>query len=332
MIRTTLLVLTLALVFSACAPVPTREEPTPPPTAPDAETAPAGSEPAAEAAGEAEPPPPEEAPEPAPAEPEVVAEAESQASEPTESSARAGQDEPEQPTKKAEPAAPGKTPAKAEAEAEPAPAPEPEPVRQEAAVTGRITLNGGDADPEDAVIYFVTDAPPAESPASVAGETREIVTRDKNLSPTVMAIGRGTEIRFPNEDPILHNLFSVSPANDFDLGVYGPGEAPSVTFEQPGVVNIYCNVHHDMHAHVLVVDTPWRTRAAADGSFRLEGLPPGPGELHVWHRQSEPWSRALELPAGGPVEVSLAVTKPRLPPHRDKTGQPYNRRDRDPYR
>lgn len=102
--------------------------------------------------------------------------------------------------------------------------------------------------------------------------------------------------------------------------------------EQPGVVNIYCNVHHDMHAHVLVLDTPWRSQADAQGRFDLDGLPAGPGKLHVWHRQSERWSQALTLPLDGPLEISLPVTKPRLPPHRDKAGQSYTRRDRDPYR
>ncbi|WP_147307686.1 hypothetical protein [Wenzhouxiangella sediminis] len=223
-----------------------------------------------------------------------------------------------------------------EAESEPVPEPAPEPESSRAgadlSVTGTIALTGGDADADEAIVYFLPDDPASMPPAGSRPEATEIVTRDKTLMPTVAAVSRGSEVRFPNEDPILHNLFSVSPDNGFDLGVYGPGEAPSVTFDQTGVVNIYCNVHHDMHTHVLVVDTPWRTRPDAQGRFELSGLPPGPGELHVWHRQSEAWQRAIELPASGPVDVTLEVTKPRLPPHRDKTGQPYNRRDRDPYR
>lgn len=214
----------------------------------------------------------------------------------------------------------------------PRPAPESPAIEREISISGRITLIGGDADAEDAIVYFIpADGTARPDPADTA-HTREIVTRDKSLSPTVLAVSRGSRVHFPNQDPILHNLFSVSAENGFDLGVYGPGESPSVTFDEPGVVNIYCNVHHDMHAHVLVVDTPWRTRPDPAGRFRLTGLPGGPGELHVWHRQSERWSRSLELPAGGPVEVSLEVSRPRLPPHRDKAGQSYSRRDRDPYR
>ena len=206
------------------------------------------------------------------------------------------------------------------------------PDRQPVDLDGRIRLEGGDADVDEAVVYFIAHSTGSAAAGASASGPTEIVTRDKQLSPTVLAVPRGTEVRFPNDDPILHNLFSVSSNNEFDLGVYGPGESPSVRFEHPGAVNIYCNVHHNMHAHVLVIDTPWHTRADADGRFSLSGLPAGYGELRVWHRQSEAWSRSIELPVGEPIEVSLEVTKPRLPPHRDKTGQPYNRRDRDPYR
>lgn len=226
-----------------------------------------------------------------------------------------------------------------EREQEPVPTPAPEarpepapPAETNMVISGRVRLTGGDAEAAEAVIYFVPAEGVPEGLGRETGQAPEIVTRDKALSPTVLSVSPGTQVRFPNDDPILHNLFSVSPENDFDVGVYSPGESPTVEFENPGVVNIYCNVHHDMHAHVLVVDTPWRASPGADGRFELTGLPPGHGELHVWHRQSEAWSHSVELPLSAPIEVALPVTKPRLPPHRDKTGQPYNRRDRDPYR
>lgn len=201
-------------------------------------------------------------------------------------------------------------------------APMPE---MELELTGRVTLIGGDAHPEEAVVYFVPQSVVDAARETEAAETAEIVTRDKKMSPTVLAVSRGTEVRFPNEDPILHNLFSVSPDNSFDLGIYGPDESPSVTFEHPGVVNVYCNVHHNMHAHVLVVDTPWRARPATDGRFQLTGLPAGSGELHVWHRQTRAWSRSIDLPPSGTMDITLEVTKPMLPPHPDKAGQPDNR-------
>jgi plastocyanin len=307
-----------ALILFGCAPVPTKQ-------APAVEPAPASS-----AQAEPEDPTPHE---PSEADTDETSQSTDPSSETTEPAERAREAE-SQPAEQAT--------EKARSEPEPAPQAQPKPATEtpradavdDRAVTlsGRITLVGGDADPTEAVVYFIPQAANGTSGREEPSETLEIVTRDKSLSPTVLAVSRGSEVRFPNEDPILHNLFSVSPGNDFDLGVYGPGESPSVSFEQPGVVNIYCNVHHDMHAHVLVVDTPWRAQSDADGNFRLTGLPPGKGELHIWHRQSDRWSRPIELPANAALEATLEVTRPRLPPHRDKTGQPYNRRDRDPYR
>lgn len=219
-----------------------------------------------------------------------------------------------------------------EPEAGPAPEPEPEPrpAPATASISGRVALAGGDAAVDQTVLYFVPDGAPAA--AAPLPSAPEIVTRDKVLDPTVLVVPAGTEVRFPNEDPILHNLFSVSPGNAFDVGIYGPGEAPSATLGSPGAVNIFCNVHHDMHAHVLVVDTPFYTRADADGRFELSGLPTGRGTLHAWHRQGPAWSRSIELPAEAPVDLTLEITRPNLPPHRDKRGQSYQRRDRDPYR
>lgn len=66
----------------------------------------------------------------------------------------------------------------------------------------------------------------------------------------------GSTVRFPNQDSILHNVFSVSRANRFDLGLYRRGEGKSATFRQPGVVRVFCNVHHSMVAYVVVVETP----------------------------------------------------------------------------
>lgn len=237
-----------------------------------------------------------------------------------------------------EPARSGREPDPAQArdEAQPADSRQPDPSGPARTLAGTIELAGGEAEVTESVVYFVPDEGSRVSQAARDSAGTEsahaIVTRDKTLEPAVLAVPRGAEVRFPNEDPILHNLFSVSPGNRFDLGVYEPGESPAVSFDESGVVNIYCNVHHDMHAHVLVVDTPWRTRADAQGRFRLDGLPDAPGTLHVWHRQADRWSRAIDGPVDEPLDITLPVTRPKLPPHRDKTGQPYNRRDRDPYR
>lgn len=323
---------------AADSPSAEPERTDPPADTPDAEPADDGEQPGTASAPEVEskqPEPPAEPDsaqtetQPAPEDPQRAtdgAPAESPATEPkTDDRAVEARQEPEPEPIQAQ------EQGQQRAEA-PQSSPPGDPAEPRRSLTGTIALTGGDADVTESVIYFVPDERSRLPEAANESAGHEIVTRNKTLSPAVLAVSTGSEVQFPNNDPILHNLFSVSSGNGFDLGVYEPGQSPSVTFDQPGVVNIYCNVHHDMHAHVLVVDTPWRTRADRRGRFRLEGLPDADGTLHVWHRQAESWSRAVDFPVEEPLDIALAVTRPKLPPHRDKTGQPYNRRDRDPYR
>jgi hypothetical protein len=157
-----------------------------------------------------------------------------------------------------------------------------------------------------------------------------LTTHNKEFSPHILPVPVGSRVQFPNQDAILHNVFSVSPGNAFDFGVYRTGPPKEKRFETPGLVRVYCNVHQTMVAYVLVLDTSHYTSPAGDGSFRLTGLPKGPGKLTVWHEQADPWSTELTLPLGEgapPVAARLVVVRPKLPPHLNKTGESYTRSD-----
>lgn len=179
---------------------------------------------------------------------------------------------------------------------------------------------------EQAVVSFV----PAKPPAPGQPEEHRIVTARKQFQPRVLAIPLGSTVAFPNSDPILHNVFSVSGENRFDLGLYRKGDGKSYTFEHPGVVRVFCNVHHEMVAHVLVLETPYFTQAAEDGAFHLEGLPDGPGTLRVWHeRGGGIVEQRVVLPTANAVEMRVEAAKERIPRHLNKFGKPYPKRSRD---
>jgi plastocyanin len=201
--------------------------------------------------------------------------------------------------------------------------------------TVQLLAKGGkgparESEVSQAVVYFepAGGAPPRRSEAPF-----EMVTRQKQFQPRVMVVPRGARVRFPNQDPILHNVFSVSPGNAFDLGLYREGPGKEQKLERPGLVRIFCNVHHSMVAYLLVLDTPYYTQPGPDGKFTLTGLPKGPGRLTVWHEQAEPWTIDVKLPQppGPPISARVEVVRPRIPSHLNKAGQSYFRAGRDRY-
>ena len=207
------------------------------------------------------------------------------------------------------------------------------PFAPAAELTGQITLEkNGRAQRIDQgsriLVYFT----PAEQP-SFEGPTEpfEIVTAGKQFVPATLGVPVGSRVRFPNRDTILHNVFSVSGRNRFDLGIYRRGQSKEHTFDHPGVVRVFCNVHHSMVAHLVVVETVHIAYAEDDGSFRLADLPSGVGTLTVWYERSEAMTREVRLPHTEPLQVTLEITKPKVPQHNDKHGRSYSRR-RDRYR
>ncbi|HYC33865.1 MAG TPA: plastocyanin/azurin family copper-binding protein [Gemmatimonadales bacterium] len=198
-----------------------------------------------------------------------------------------------------------------------------------AVVSGRVTmLDKGDRPAEDigqAVIWLEGGSPPSAAPATV-----EITTSDKEFAPHIIVVQAGSTVGFPNHDPFNHNVFSLSEENPFDLGLYGRGETRSVRFARPGVVRVYCNVHAQMSAVVVVRDNPWYTQPSSDGSFVLPTVPAGAYRLHLWHERAEEVTRDLTVPAEGLGDLALELDARgyQFKPHLNKHGQPYPQQGR----
>lgn len=169
------------------------------------------------------------------------------------------------------------------------------------------------------VVYFVPDS----AKSSVKPGRYLIYTHNKKFEPESLVIPLGSTISFPNQDEILHNVFSVTPKSSFDLGVYGEGKSAEYTFNKSGLVLINCNVHHAMQANVLVVDTPYMVSPGKDGHFVLDKLPPGGGKLMIWHPRANVREQGLRLPVDGPIALHLVLSKPRFVEHMNKERKPY---------
>ncbi len=133
------------------------------------------------------------------------------------------------------------------------------------------------------------------------------VMDQKNLqfAPHVLAIQRGTTVQFPNSDPLKHNVFSISAAKRFNLGMYAQGESRSVTFDEAGVVEILCNVHLEMSAYIVVLRNRYYAQTGADGKFRIVGVPAGKHRVRCWSENAAEEVQEIEVPAEGTAEIQF---------------------------
>ena len=157
-----------------------------------------------------------------------------------------------------------------------------------------------------------------------------VVMKGKAFAPRVVVVPVGGSVEFPNQDPIFHNVFSVSGENRFDLDLYKKPRSGAWTFRHPGLVRVYCNIHPQMSAYVLVRDNPFWARPAADGRFEIPDVPAGDWVLKAWHERSVEASQRVLVPEDGAVEVALTLdaSKWKRAPHKNKFGQDYKAGDR----
>lgn len=156
--------------------------------------------------------------------------------------------------------------------------------------------------------------------------TVTMTTRGKTLIPHVIAVPVGSTVAFPNEDPISHNLFSLSQGNDFDLGLYRTGAGKSHTFTSPGIVNVYCNVHPNMSAVIHVMSTPYYGFVHRDATWALSDVPPGRYDAIVWNEIGGTAKLGpVEVPPGGVGDLTIALDSrgERATGHLNKFGKPY---------
>ena len=129
------------------------------------------------------------------------------------------------------------------------------------------------------VVYLTGETlPPLVTPDSIP----KMVQKDKMFVPAVLAVGVGTEVDFPNLDPFFHNVFSYSKPKQFDLGRYPNGKSETVTFDKPGIVKVFCEIHFAMRAYVHVLETPYFATSDDKGNFVIKNIQPGKYTLNVW--------------------------------------------------
>lgn len=131
--------------------------------------------------------------------------------------------------------------------------------------------------------------------------------KDLQFRPQVLPILVGTTVEFPNRDNLFHNVFSYSEAKEFDLGRYPRDDSRSVTFERPGVVRVYCDIHSHMNANILVLPNPHFTTPDNDGWYVIPHVPEGKYMVVFWYDRSVIERRPVELKAGEQLQVDFTL-------------------------
>jgi plastocyanin len=191
------------------------------------------------------------------------------------------------------------------------------PAPATATITGRVEVEGKPAGP----VYVYVDNVKS---TLVHNRSIQIAQTNKAFVPGTAIVQRGTKVTFPNFDLVLHNVFSPSPTQPFDLGSYRQGDkAGTVTMTTPGVVEIFCNMHAQMRANILVVPNGYYTTVAADGTFKLENVPTGARRLVAWTPDARAATQSVDLTAAGAsARFALKVEPPHAHSRKDKT--PYS--------
>jgi plastocyanin len=200
----------------------------------------------------------------------------------------------------------------------------------------QLTRDGQRAkDASKAVIWLTplgtTPAPPLAP--QKASEIPQLVQTNKSFRPSLLVIPVGGKVEFPNHDPFFHNVFSLFDGKRFDLGLYESGTTRYVQFDQPGISYIFCNIHAQMSAVIIALNTTYYGISNAHGDIGIPNVPPGRYELQVFHPSASPeelqaLTREITITRGDSFIGTFRLEESNLAhAHMNKYGRDYDRPD-----
>jgi plastocyanin len=202
----------------------------------------------------------------------------------------------------------------------------------------QLTKNGRHVSDASKVVVWLTPLGTTPAPLPLPQQTSQIpqlVQKDKSFHPSLLVIPAGGKVEFPNRDPFFHNVFSLFDGKRFDLGLYESGTTQFVQFDKPGISFIFCNIHAQMSAVVIALNTPYYAISNWRGEISIGDVVPGRYQLHVFHPSVSPdalhaTEREITVTPGDGFlgNFSLAESDLELA-HKNKYGRDYDRPDPD---
>lgn len=171
-------------------------------------------------------------------------------------------------------------------------------------VSGEVTSGKGKVSEMQGYVVAWLEGPPAGSPATA---TPTMSQSGVQFSPRVLTVMAGQTVSFPNADDVAHNVFSLSSAKKFKLGIYPKGDTREVTFEKPGVIDLFCSIHRHMHAVIIVTPNQYVAQTELGKPFKIENVPPGDYTLKVWNAAHKLVEQKVTVPASGEAKVTVAL-------------------------
>jgi plastocyanin len=201
-------------------------------------------------------------------------------------------------------------------------------------VTATVTLgsrgnNGRMADSNN-VVLWLTPLDPLSMPAPAAAQHPKLVQKNKSFEPHVLVVPVGTLVEFPNRDPFFHNVFSLFDGKRFDLGLYEAGSTRNVLFDKPGVSYIFCNIHPEMSAVVIALNSPYYGISDRKGQVKIPRVQPGRYMLRVWYEAVpadalNAMAREVTVDSRTPTLAAIHLPAPgNVPPHKNMYGHDYS--------
>jgi plastocyanin len=195
-------------------------------------------------------------------------------------------------------------------------------------VTGHVMLQGAaNISPANSTVVWLT---PADGEAAPAPPMHAVLQqKNKMFEPHMLVVTKGSTVEFPNRDPWFHNVFSLFNGKRFDLGLYEAGTSRTVHFDRVGISYIFCNIHPEMSAVVVVLPNQYFAIPDKQGEFSISAVPAGRYTLHVWNENSRPadlqaLSRTVDVStvshAAGTIHIQVTTASTQ---HKNKYGQDY---------
>jgi len=201
-----------------------------------------------------------------------------------------------------------------------------------------LTRNGHRLHDASKLVVWLTPLGNTEAitpPQKQASPIPQLVQKDKSFQPSLLVIPAGSKVEFPNHDPFFHNVFSLFDGKRFDLGLYESGTTRFVQFDKPGISFIFCNIHAQMSAVVIALNTPYYGISDTHGEITIADVAPGRYELHVFHPSVSPETlhaaeREITVSANDTFLGTFSLAESDLElAHKNKYGRDYDPPDPD---